>query len=266
MDALVMHAEDATGNGIPRPVQLFIPVRDSHTRDFFPDGRRVLLYVYPAGSLLGQSSPTALPVAYEGSVTMTNVVRDASAQGRPATCRINDLGRPRIELLPGGTVPAPGGEISQVVIRFNEQGQGELPIFHAAGQHPKMKLGVEYEVIDRDEADREANPKHDRWAETDGTGGKDAPPLPEYRAPRHLTLNAEIKVPSPNLYQGDIPQLLRRFLYSSDLFDESAVADLAIAGPDPTKVLSPLVYQVNYWLSKETMARVEKQLKLFPNA
>ena len=266
MDALVMHAEDATGNGIPRPLQLFIPVRDSHTRDFFPDGRRVLLYVYPAGSLLGQSPPTALPVAYEGSVTMTNVVRDASAQGRPATCRINDLGRPRIELLPGGTVPAPGGEISQVVIRFNEQGQGELPIFHAAGQHPKMKLGVEYEVIDRDEADREAKRKHDRCAETDAPGVKDEPPLPEYRAPRHLTLNAEIKVPSPNLYQGDIPQLLRRFLYSSDLFDESAVADLAIAGPDLAKVLSPLVYQVNYWLSKETMARVEKQLKLFRDA
>ncbi len=121
-----------------------------------------MLYVYPAGSLLGQSPPTALPVAYEGIVTMANDVRDASAEGRPATCRINDLGRPRIELLPGGTVPAPGGEISQVVIRFNEQGQGELPIFHAAGQHPKMKLGVEYEMIDRDGDDREAMLKHDR--------------------------------------------------------------------------------------------------------
>jgi hypothetical protein len=41
------------------------------------------------------------------------------------------------------------------------------------------------------------------------------------------------------------------------------VADLRIAEPDAAKMLSPLVYQVNYWLSKETMARVEKQLKLF---
>jgi len=57
MDALVMHAEDATGNGIPRPLQVFIPVRDGHTREFFADGRRVLLYVYPAGSLLGQPPP-----------------------------------------------------------------------------------------------------------------------------------------------------------------------------------------------------------------
>ena len=117
-------------------------------------------------------------------------------------------------------------------------------------------------MIDRDEADRAAQLKDDRCAETDAPSGKDAPP-PEYRAPRHLTLNAEIKVPSPNLYQSDIPQLLRRFLYSSDLFDESTVADLAIAGPDPAKVLSPLVYQVNYWLSKETMARVQKQLTMF---
>jgi len=263
MDALVMHAEDATGNGIPRPLQVFIPVRDSHTRDFFPDGRRVLLYGYPAGSLLGQSPPTALPVAYEGSVTMTNVVRDASAQGRPATCRIADLSRPRIELLPGGTVPAPSGEISQVVIRFNEQGQGELPIFHAAAQHPKMKLGVEYEAIDRDEADREATLKHGRCIETDGPGGKDAPPPPEYRAPRHLTLEAEIKVPSRSLYRSEIEQVLKRVVYSCDLFDESTVPDLTVAEPDPAKVLSPFVYQVNYRLSKETMARVEKQLRLF---
>ena len=28
-------------------------------------------------------------------------------------------------------------------------------------------------------------------------------------------------------------------------------------------MLSPFVYQVNYCLSKETMARVEKQLRLF---
>ncbi len=89
------------------------------------------------------------------------------------------------------------------------------------------------------------------------------PPLPEYRAPRHLTLDADIKVPSRNLYQGEIEQLLKWFLYSCDLFDESMVPDLTIAEPAPATMLSPFVYQVNYWLSKETMARVEKQLRLF---
>ncbi|MFH1269329.1 MAG: hypothetical protein ABIK89_26675 [Planctomycetota bacterium] len=264
MDALVMHAEDATGSGVPRPLQLFLPVRDSHTRDFFPDGRRVLLYVYPAGCLLGQSPPTAPPLAYEGGVTMTNVVRDASAQGRPATCQIADLTRPRIELLPGGTVPAPGGEISQVVIRFNEQGEVELPIFHAAAQHPKMKLGVEYEVIDRDEADKGAVLKQEHSEEGDAPHREDSPPLPEYRAPRHLTLEAEIKVPSRGLYRSEIEQVLKRVVYSSDMFDETTVPDLTVTEPTQAKVLSPFVYQVNYWLSKETMARVEKQLRLFP--
>jgi hypothetical protein len=194
---------------------------------------------------------------------MTNVVRDASAQGRPATCWIADLNRPRIELLPGGTVPAPGGEISQVVIRFNEQGQEELPIFHAAAQHPRMKLGVEYEVIDRDEADREAILKHEHCLEGDVPHREDSPPLPEFRAPRHLTLEAEIKVPSRSLYRSEIEQVLKRVVYSSDLFDESTVPDLTVAEPAQAKVLSLFVYQVNYWLSKETMARVERQLRLF---
>jgi hypothetical protein len=262
MDALVMHAEDATGNGIPRPLQVFIPVRDSHTRDFFADGRRVLLYVYPVGSLLGQSCPTASPMAYEGSVTMTNVVRDASAERRPATCRVNDLSRPRIELLPTGMVPTPAGEISQVVIRFDERGQGELPIFHAAAQHPKMKLGVEYEAIDRDEGDREAKFRHDQCAATDAPG-QDALPLPEYCAPRHLTLEAEIKVPNRSLYRSEIERILKWFLFNCDLFDESTVPNLTIAEPADAKMLSAFVYQVSYWLSKETMARVEKQLRLF---
>ncbi len=262
MDALVMHAEDATGTGIPLPLQLFIPVPDSPTRQFFPDRRRVLLYVYPAGSLLGQSPPTASPVAYEGSVTMTNVVRDASAEGRPATCRINDLGRPRVELLPSSTVPAPSGEISQVVIRFNEQGQGDLPIFHAAGQ-PKMKLGVEYEAVDRDGDDREGVREHDRHAESDGPRSKHLPPLPEYRAPRHLTLDATIRVPSQNLYRSEIARILNWFLFNCDLFEKAMVPNLTIADPASAMILTPFVYQVNYFLSKETMARVEKQLRLF---
>lgn len=262
MAALVMHAEDATGGGLPTPLQMFIPVRDSQVRDFFPDRRRVLLYVYPAGSLLAQSPPTASPMAYRGSVTMTNVVQDASAEGRPATCRLNDLGRPRIELLTTGSVPPPAGEISQVVIRFDEAGQGDLPIFHAASQHPKMKLGVEYDVIDRDSGGQDATHEDEHSDKHDDPGVRGAPP-PEYRAPRHLLLKAEIRVPSRHLYRNEIERVLRRVIYGCDLFDETAVPDLAIVEPDTAKMLSPFIYQVNYWLSEETMARVQKQLRLF---
>ena len=263
MDAVVMHAEDATGTGIPKPVQLFVPVFDSLTRDVFPDGRRVLLYVYPQGSLMGQPSPTAAPAAYDGIVTMTNAVGDASAEGRPATCRIDDLGQPRIKLLPTCNVPPPSGEISQVVIRFEGQGQGDLPIFHSAGQSPKMKLGVEYETVDRDDGHEQPTFKNDHLIEPRGDGDEDLPPLPEYRAPRHLTLEAKIKVPSQHLYRIEIKQTLKRFLFDCDLFDESTVPELTIAEPAPAMMLTPFVYQVNFHLSKETMARVEKQLRLF---
>lgn len=262
MDALVMHAEDATGSPLPEPFQMFIPVRASHVRGFFPDGRRVLLYVYPAGSLIGEAPPTVSPMAYRGSVTMTNVVRDASAEGRPATCRVTDLDRPRIESLPSGTVPAPQGEIGQVVIRFEENGPVELPVFHAAAQHPKMKLGVEYAVIDRDEGDEKAMFIRQEGPHADSSES-DQEAIPEYRAPRHLTLQSEIRVPSQDLYPNDIKKLLTRVINGSDLFDGSAVADLNIDEPEQAKVLNRFVYQVNYWLSKETMARVETQMRLF---
>ena len=177
----------------------------------------------------------------------------------PATCRIGDLGQTDIELLPGGTVPAPGGEISQVVIRFNEQGEGELPIFHAAGQLPKMKLGVEYEAVDRDAGDQQATLKRD---ETEAPDGEDES-LPAYLAPRHLTLEANIRVPSRNLYRSQIEKILKWFLFNCDLFDESMVPSLTVADPAPAMMLTPFVYNVNHFLSKETMARVEKQLRLF---
>lgn len=263
MDALVMHAEDATGSGMPMPVQLFVPAFDSRTGELFPYGRRVLLYVYPPGTLLGRSPPSAAPMVYSGSVTMNNAVRDASAEGRPATCRLIDLGKPRIDLLPAGEVPPPAGEIGQVVIRFEGQGPSDLPIFHSAGQAPKMKLGVEYEPINRDSGDAEATFKYARNVGPEDRAGRQPPPLPEYRAPRHLTLEANIKVPSRNLYRSKIDQILRWFLFNCDLFDESMAPELTISEPSPATMLTPFVYQVNFYLSNETMARVEKQLRLF---
>jgi len=171
--------------------------------------------------------------------------------------------RRSVSNVPTGAVPPPAGEISQVVIRFDEDGQGELPVFHAARQRPRMRLGVEYEVIDRDAVDHESAEDHEHRAEHN-TAGQRGSPLPEYRTPRHLTLEAEIKVPSRNLYRTEIEPLLRQVIYGRDLFDASTVTNLTIAAPDSSTMLSPLAYQVNYGLSKETMARVETQLRLFP--
>jgi len=239
-------------------------VRDAVTNNFFPTRRKVLLYVYPCGSLLGKPTPTAMPAAFEGIVTMANeAMADDSAAGRPATCKIDSLDKPMIELLPGNAVPRLAGSLAEVVIRLEGRGRADLPIFHAAKQQLKMRLGVEYEPIDRDGGNRESLLKRLQHREADDVGNKSVPPLPAHLAPRHLTLEADIKVPSRNLYPSEIEQILRWFLFNCDLFDESMVPDLTISEPTPAAMLSRFVYQVNFRLSKETMARVEKQLRLF---
>ncbi len=273
MGALVMHAEDhcasaTAGSGgsatpeLPDPLQLFVPVSDAPTGDLFPTGRRVLLYLYPAGSLLGKSPPTAPPVAYEGSVTMNNVVRDASAEGRPATCCIADLGAPRIKRLPAAVVPKPAGEILQVVIRLNEQARGPLPIFHAARQAPRLKLGIEYVTVDRDEPHQPRAAEHTVAPPIQRAGGGSAA-MPEYRAPRYLTLEATVNVPSPHLYTYPIEPLLNRVLLTSHLSDPNTLPDITIAPPPSGRALNAYVYHVEHWLSKETMAQVQTQMKLF---
>lgn len=92
-----------------------MPVRDAVASRFFPTRRRVLLYVYPRNSLLGKSRPTAVPADYEGSVTMANeALADAFAAGRPATCKIDSLDRPVIELLSGNAVAKIASAVSEV--------------------------------------------------------------------------------------------------------------------------------------------------------
>lgn len=261
VEALVIHAEDCTPNGLPEPVQLFVPVRDSGTQQMFRQAPRVLLYLYPAGTLIGHSPAKAAPRELEGEVTMTNIVPDAPVTARSATCQLDDLSAPRIDLLPGNTVPATSGELSQVVIRFSGRGSGELPVFHSAEQHPKIRLGVKYHVVDRDQGDEWLEKRH-RTAERIGDTEDDRP-LPTYEAPHHLTVNSKLRVPSQDLYAGDVRQQLTYVLTGSDLFDETTVAELELDSPAASAVLSRYVYRVNHRLTQATMARITKQLKLF---
>ncbi len=74
----------------------------------------------------------------------------------------------------------------------HSSGQAELPIFHAAGQ-PKMKLGVEYEAVDRDGPNRQATLKHNRHAEQDRLDDEDLPlaqlPFPTQYNLREVRMN-----------------------------------------------------------------------------
>ena len=99
ISALVIHAEDRTPGGLPRPAQLFIPVQDPSAQQLFAEAPRVLLYLYPSGALLGQLPVAAAPTEYEGGVTMVNVVPDAPVTARSATCQLNDRNAPCIDLL-----------------------------------------------------------------------------------------------------------------------------------------------------------------------
>jgi len=262
VEAVVIHAEDGTPDGLPQPVQLFVPVRDRFTQQLFTQAARVLLYLYPPGTLIGKTPVGASPVEFEGEVTMTNLVPDAPVTARSATCRLDDLAAPRIDLLPGNTVPSPSGELSQVVIRFDAKGASDLPVFHATEQHPKMRLGVSYHAVDRDENDESV-----RRSRRDGDD--DAPclteePCPEYQAPHQLTVRSTLKVPSQDLYGSDIRQHLTYVLMGSDFFDELTVPELDLEPPPPKSVLNRYVYRVNYRLSRDTVARIERQPKLFP--
>jgi hypothetical protein len=208
------------------------------------------------------TAPTVSPIEHEGAVTMQNVVQDAPVTARAANCRMDDLGASRIELLPGGTVPSPSSETYQVVIRLDAKGTGELPVFHAAEQHPKMRLGVEYRVVDRDEGDQHLEGlrhEHNR----DALAVSDEFLL-EYKGPHHLTVCAVLRVPSQDLYGYDIGPQLKYVLMGTDFFDESTVLEPELRLPAARKMLNRYAYRVDYRLSKDTMARIEKLLRLFP--
>lgn len=136
--------------------------------------------------------------------------------------------------------------------------------FHRRAETGRWQgLGVEYEKVDRDGGHEDAAPERLVHTESRAPSHNDKPPLPEYREPRSLTLEAEIKVPSRGLYRDEIERILRQFLFSSELFDASTDPELEVVEPARATLLSPFVCQVTYWLTRETIGRVEKQLRLF---
>ena len=117
--------------------------------------------------------------------------------------------------------------------------------------------------MDRDEGDdrpQVSRHKHEGIAAVEADE-----PLPAYQAPHHLTVRSTLRVPSQELYRSDIRKQLNYVVTGTDFFDESTVAELELEPPVSKWVLNRYIYRVNYRLSKETMARIQKQLKLFPD-
>jgi hypothetical protein len=70
---------------------------------------------------------------------------DDSAAGRPATCKIDSLDKPIIELLPGNAVPRLAGSVSEVVILFKGL---EKKTCHPCHPQNRGKLGYIADSID----------------------------------------------------------------------------------------------------------------------
>lgn len=263
-DALIIHAEDAIGGTTPDPLQLFVPVRELLPNDFFTVEQRVLLYLYPAGSLIGKAPPTGTPRLYEGAVTMNNFVRDAPVERRDASTQIGDLDRPRVELLPAGNVPLPTGERSQVMIRLQGRDLEEIPLFHAAVQSPKIKVAVAYQRVDPDDADPERMLKRRRREDQRNPSDfGDAIAPPEFRFPHHLIFRTAVQVPSPDLYPRQIKQQLNSALWGSRLINPEDEPDVVFEGAPRQTVLNRYVYRVRYRFSREVLAQYAPQPTLF---
>ena len=262
-EALVIHAEDAVPNGAPAGLRLFVPARDRHTASFFTNDRPVQLFLYRLGALHGERPPTAQAVLYDGSVTMVNATRDAPVGQRPANCQVNDLRRPVLDAL-GGNVPAPSGEVSQIVVRLERRAPEDLPIYHALAGWPKLKLTIDYQQRTLDQLT--ARGARDRPAELENatTVGKQAGTGETFWIPERLVVSGAVAVPSRDLYRAPIERELRAALYGSDFWTESEDAEQDLIRDAPERIyLSPFVYTVAYRMTRETRERAQQQLKLF---
>ena len=262
--ATVMHAEDHTPNGASNDLQLFVPVRDPHTASFFANDRCVQLFLYPRGSLHGHQPPRSQPVLFDGTVTMVNATRDAPVDQRRANCQMTDLLRPVLTTLPGN-VPAPTGEVSQVVARLNRVGPEDLPIYHAKSGGPKLRLEIEYTARSLDELAAGASSKRQRPRHDLEAGRRTGPEsVPVFEVPLRLEVAGGVSVPSRELYAAKIERQLLAALYGSEFWTilETAKQKL-IDEPSDKFYLSRFVYTVGYRFTKEALARAQQQMKLF---
>lgn len=262
IEALVIHAEDTTPDGLPDLLRLFIPIRERVSRDFFVNGQRVLLFLYPPGSLTGSEQPKMTPMLFDGEITMNNTVGDAPVDQRAANCLIGDLTQPKIDVLPSGSIPPQSGERFQVVIRLNGKGSQPVPLFHSAIQSPKLKLDVGFSVVDRDKGDdgylairNKLSRQQDQVEQLAG--------VPRYEAPQHLIVRCIIRVPSADIYPPELIQQLNHAVWGLDFVEQTDVPEIRFEDPSPDRVLNRFVYLVNYQFTKEAHERVQHQKKLF---
>lgn len=261
-EALVIHAEAGALNPVPAPLRLFIPVADERAKPFFPVDRRVLLYLYPTGALLGHASPTATPTLFDGKVTMNNAAADAPVNQRAVNCLLVDLHRPIVNQEGTLNIPASTGGANQVVVRLDGKGPTRLPILHCAEQAPKLKLSVECDQIDRD---RMATTARDEESLSVIGNGPGKPTNFVYSAPARLEVAARIRMPGEMAGDPNTEARLKGLAYASEFMRPEDVLEIRFEDPPPDMVFNRYVYRAVYRLTDESEARIQRQRPLIPD-
>jgi hypothetical protein len=143
--AVVIHAEGEEGLCQTEKTLLFLPIRQRSVAEWFSTTKptTVLLFMYPKGKLLGQTSPLSSPVLFHGPVGANNDVGVSPGRETDVTCEIRDLSWPVVQDIPTRNIPPVKDELYQVVAELRRAGPAEIPVYHR-GKQPMLEVGVRF--------------------------------------------------------------------------------------------------------------------------
>jgi hypothetical protein len=260
--AVVILAENHADAELPLPLRVFVPPPDERTTRFFPYRRQAYLCLFPPGSLFGHQQPQAAPVVYAGQVSMNNEPDDDPNLGRAANVELRDLSHPRLTVLPAG-VPPPSGEDTQIIVTFDRRVSGELPVFHAGNQGPRVALSLTWATIDRDQPTESTLATKDAGWEPEQRSPNER--IPEYQTPDQLNVEGRVCVPRPELYGAELERRLQYALQAARLFEVSRVPTLRLSRPPKPTMLTEYVYGVTHRLNDPEWRDKPRQEALFPS-
>ena len=139
----VLHVEGQWTNK-REPLLLYLPLAEPRLNKWFKSEppTSIYLYLYPPGSLAGDSPPTVTPDLYQGEVT-THSRR--AITGMPVNCQIPDMSLPRLQHVPSGNIPErQAGVVAQAVGTLRHVGTTELPVY-VQGHRPSAHVEPSFE-------------------------------------------------------------------------------------------------------------------------
>lgn len=202
--AIVIHAEDPEGLSSRHQLQLYVGPEGEIANEFI-HGRSVDLYLYPAETLLRPGRPSAIPVHFDGDVTMVNTKADARVQQRQVDSAILDLQTPEVRQV--SQFPDVRSASREVAIRLNNRGSRSPFVYHRGPRdtRPAVRDRVSFEMVSipgLSPLDPEDVLRYLRKPQVSGSELLRETPS---TIRREITVN----VPSPDLYPDDPQTLLR---------------------------------------------------------